>query len=206
MQSDQGRDRAFHTGAGVAAAMRRAAAGWFASSRRHAMNRMGSSIAALVVATLPLAACGTGSLMSMGGFDRTDEVFTPQFKQIDTDGDGKISYADTRAWLARLVVENDANKDGKLQLKEIPPVLVPPKPDAQSFLLSYDRDGDGGLSADELGTYVNVLFQRDTNADGALTGDEVKHVPKNTPTEDAAGKKPASPSPSSAPGVPDSGR
>lgn len=168
------------------------------------MPRTGSIVAALVAATLPLAGCGGGSLMNLGGTGRIDESHDPQYKLIDTDGDGKISYADTRAWLGRLLAESDKNRDGKLAAAEIPAVLVPPKPDAQSFLLSYDRDGDGGLSADELGTYVNVLFQRDADADGVLTRDEVKHMPKNTASETP--KKAATPDPSSAPGVPGPGR
>lgn len=72
---------------------------------------------------------------------------------------------------SELIKRFDANKDGVLEVSELPPRL-------QKWLGKADTNGDSKLSADELRAHAKQMqkehFARmDSNKDGALTSDEI---------------------------------
>lgn len=103
------------------------------------------------------------------------------FSRGDKDGDGRLSYAELTAIAPNFSKERfdqfDADKDGVLTRKEIPPAAAgAPRTPAQLFKQA-DTDKDGRVSFGDLSAVAPNLTrdrfdQLDRNKDGVLTEDE----------------------------------
>lgn len=83
-----------------------------------------------------------------------------QLARIDSDGDGRVSRAEYRAWMSRGFRAMDVNGDGVLQPRELPPgtsfrrgqalTLVEHHARIDARFKLQDIDGDGFLDVREL--------------------------------------------------------
>lgn len=108
-------------------------------------------------------------------------------KQLDTDGDGKVSQAEALAPQGARMKGMDTNGDGFVSADEagaafraqVPAEMLEemqkrgmPDP-GETFVKNLDKDGDGKVSETELQQPTADAFARmDSNADGAATPDE----------------------------------
>ncbi len=83
-----------------------------------------------------------------------------QLARVDSDGDGKVSRAEYRAWMGRGFRAMDVNGDGVLQPQELPPgtsfrrgqalTLAEHEARVNARFDLQDVDGDGFLDVQEL--------------------------------------------------------
>lgn len=103
----------------------------------------------------------------------------PAMMLLDADRDGVITAAEWQnapAVLAKL----DTNGDGKVSPDELRPPGPPPGggEEMAARMMSFDKDGDGKLSAAELPERMQGMMERaDKNKDGFLTKDELTAAP-----------------------------
>ncbi|HBR06194.1 MAG TPA: hypothetical protein DD766_03715 [Desulfovibrio sp.] len=90
-----------------------------------------------------------------------------QLAKFDTDGDGLMSQAELKsmleqhAFLGKLQTQMSGNGEG------------PEAQMASDLIDTYDSDGDGSLSAEELGMTASELAAYDTDGDGLLNSEEL---------------------------------
>lgn len=108
-------------------------------------------------------------------------------KQLDADGDGKVSQAEALTPQAARMKEVDANGDGFVSGEEastsfkaqVPAEMLAemqkrgmPDP-GETFVKNLDKDGDGKVSPTEFQQpTVDAFTRMDANADGAATQEE----------------------------------
>jgi Ca2+-binding EF-hand superfamily protein len=101
-----------------------------------------------------------------------------RLSSADLDHDGHITARELAHYRARQVRRSferlDVNRDGKLELAELPAPL-------RARLASFDRDGDGVITRHELAVARNTrwragLRRADRNGDDAFTPEEVGPV------------------------------
>ena len=123
--------------------------------------------------------------MGMGGRGGPDDARGPMlielFDSIDTDKDGKITYAELEAHRKAEFDAADANKDGVLDADELSARALARFQEklaerTQNMLDTMDNDGSGSLSPDELGQGPGMRnFARiDTDNDGFVTKEEIQ--------------------------------
>jgi Ca2+-binding EF-hand superfamily protein len=104
------------------------------------------------------------------------------FKEMDTDGDGKVSATEHSAAAARMFATMDGNGDGTVPAEEMTAarqkiVGAPPAPGEMSAIEKIkviDSDGDGVLTAEEHSAGSKAMFERmDTDKDGFVTRAEM---------------------------------
>jgi len=140
-----------------------------------------TAIVVLVVITCLIAARFVlRSRLDARGYIRMN----PVLRALDADGDGTISAAEIANAPAALR-SIDANNDGVLTEDEVAYVFES-KPgiadEMTGLLMSYDRNGDGRLTPDEMPERMQGLFVRgDKNHDGVLTAAEVRELALHTP-------------------------
>jgi Ca2+-binding EF-hand superfamily protein len=108
----------------------------------------------------------------------------PRFdmKQMDTDGDGKVTLEEIQAKRKAEVTALDANNDGKISAEELvnaEMARIRPGVEARvaARIKALDVDGDGMLSAAELATPPGGarMFERmDRDGDGAISPEEME--------------------------------
>ncbi len=108
----------------------------------------------------------------------------PVLRALDTNRDGAISAAEIAA-AASALRTLDANHDGMLSEDETAYIYEGRSGSADEMagmLMSFDRNGDGKLSREEVPERMQGLFDRgDKNHDGVLTADEIHELALHTP-------------------------
>ena len=106
----------------------------------------------------------------------------------DTDGDGKLSLAESQAHMRTRLMRADKNGDGKLSLEEwlARPATAKAKGDPSVQFKRLDANGDGFLDAAEIDLLAKRRFEAiDANHDGTISDEEWAARPKNPSTDNA---------------------
>ena len=107
----------------------------------------------------------------------------PIFHKLDTNNDGKVTYAEFDAGFADLVFDTyDKNSDGVVTRTEWNLIEAANQDKTKASFAALDRNHDGKLTRDELNHHgarrnavVKQLFARiDKNGDGVITEDEAR--------------------------------
>ncbi len=143
--------------------------------------------------TLPTVAAASAAVLLLAatsGCQSTADANTKKiaggavtrFHQLDTNGDGKVTYAEFDAGFADTVFSQyNRNADGSVTLAEWDAIERANENKAQSSFKLLDRNHDGKVTRDELthGKRRNVVVRRvfdrvDKNHDGVLTEAEAR--------------------------------
>jgi hypothetical protein len=145
-------------------------------------QRMRSELKALLIASVTVMGLGVvpalakGGPMGMGGpMGGPGMMF--QFEDFDADKDGQVTEAEVEAFKAAQFAKIDANSDGKVTTEEL--VAFHEAQEAArktemagKMIERMDTDADGALTAEELaaGPQPKSLFERlDADGDGAVS-------------------------------------
>ncbi len=141
------------------------------------MNPLIAAAAALLVSTTALAAQPQGAAQGGPGGD--------PIKQMDANGDGRVTLAEAEAQSARMFARLDANRDGRLSQDEARPRgprqgsanRPAPRDGAPAGRPGgprMDSNGDGVITQAEFTGGARQMFKRmDRNGDGVLSGAEM---------------------------------
>ena len=99
-----------------------------------------------------------------------------KFQRIDTDGDGRISNAESEAFRADRFRKLDADADGFVTKAEMPDRKKRKRSAGlEKRFGKLDADGNGTVEKAEYDAMADSRFERmDSNGDGALTLDEIR--------------------------------
>ena len=109
--------------------------------------------------------------------------FVTRFHELDTNHDGKVTYAEFEAGFAGTIFSQyNRNADGTVTLAEWDAIERASQDKTQSSFQMLDRNHDGKLTRDELSRHgkrrdaaVRRIFNRvDANHDGVITEDEAR--------------------------------
>ncbi|HET7535529.1 MAG TPA: EF-hand domain-containing protein [Candidatus Didemnitutus sp.] len=105
---------------------------------------------------------------------RMGETSDPKFREVDANGDGRISRAEYTAYDQQKFSKMDANGDGFVSLDEMAAYDGGMGEKATSdWFKKIDTDGDGKLSATEHAAGCDMMFTRmDTDGDGFVSPSE----------------------------------
>ena len=165
--------------------------------------RKSASIAALVVALVPVLAPGLAladaCMAQMGapamqgagpahGAGMGPGPMGPDFATLDTNADGKVTAEEVTGWRTAQFAAADANSDGKLAAEELTVWMEARRAEHQAQMAArmisrMDADGDGALSLVELpgADMPNRLGWLDRNADGAIDAEEFATLQQGGP-------------------------
>ena len=137
---------------------------------------------AIAVVAVMGALLGSAALADRGGMgDGRGAMLTEKFDAIDTDKDGKLSYAELEANRKAEFDAADSNKDGALNADELSARALARFQEkladrTQAMLDNMDNDGNGSLSEDEMGEGPGMRnFARiDGDNDGFVTKEEIQ--------------------------------
>ena len=148
-----------------------------------------SAIAAIAVigALLGTAALAQKGEMGMGGpGEGRGAMLTEMFDTMDADKDGKLTYAEMEAHRKVEFAAADTNGDGVLSPEELSARALARFQEklgerTQGMLDTMDNDGNGSLSADEIGKGpAEDRFARiDTDNDGMISKEEAQAAMKH---------------------------
>ncbi len=143
-------------------------------------------IASLLIVSTLLAGCGTSKLLKDSRPTPAQEQRRAQFKSMDTDGDGKLTFEQISKYHVELFKNSDQDHDRFLEVHELPSVLLTPAVTPNQLISRFDGNGDSKLSQGEFSIRANVLIQRDRNGDGVIT---IKEFLSSEPLGRKQGKK-----------------
>lgn len=131
---------------------------------------------------------GMGPMGGMGGM----RGMGPDFAELDANGDGKVTAEEFAAHKAKRFAEVDADGDGKVTAAEVEAHMTARMAEevarrARVMVAFADDNGDGVLSADELGREggpEDMIAALDTDGDGAVSLEEIEAHRKDRPRHD----------------------
>lgn len=139
---------------------------------------------AIILTGVAIAAVSAGVAMAspMGkGDGRMGQRMN--FEQMDSDNDGRVTRAEVEAAAAARFAAMDTDGDGAISADEMAAAAAAGAEararDQHARMLQWrDSDGDGKLSAAEMGTdRVARMFERmDADGDGAISKDEAERM------------------------------
>ncbi|MCL3882158.1 EF-hand domain-containing protein [Marivita sp. GX14005] len=136
-----------------------------------------SSISALFIATL--VASSGATMVAAKGFDRGGQGRAEMFREMDANADGSVSaeeFAARKTFFDRA----DTDGDGRLTRGEIVSAAQARAENrADRMIARMDADGDGALSADEIGprgTKARMFERLDSDGDGAISETEFREA------------------------------
>lgn len=119
---------------------------------------------ALFVSTVAIATMVTAAAFACGGGKGGGHG-----ARIDTNGDGKITLAESQAAAKARFEKLDANKDGSITQAEV-------QGRGKHLFENADANKDGKVTLAEMQAKAKAFFTaRDTNKDNVLSGDELGH-------------------------------
>ncbi len=138
----------------------------------------------MVAAAISLAGSGAVSdvlAASTAGLPASKRTFA----QMDSNKDGKLTVEELSPRAQKRLARYDDNKDGSVSRQEIDVVLAKILERRRDRLLKeLDADKNGVITTVEVTTFVDVEFARaDKDGDGGLTADEAQAY-KPAPTPD----------------------
>jgi len=109
-----------------------------------------------------------------------------EFKNMDTNVDGRVTSAEHIAFSQMVFKQSDANQDGKVSASEWDAAASAAKPDHKmnkqetaAHLRMMDTDGDGLVNEMESTRFAATMFAKaDKDSDGALSEKECKAAAK----------------------------
>lgn len=138
-----------------------------------------SSLTALAVLGLGLAAIYAADAEAKGRHDRAGGFAELSFAELDADGDGQITEGDIDALRTARFAEVDADGDGQVSLEEfVARAQADAEARATELFERLDVDGDGALSQDALQAlrsgprFDRMLSRIDTDGDGGISEEE----------------------------------
>jgi Ca2+-binding EF-hand superfamily protein len=143
---------------------------------------------ALLAALLAGAALATAAYAQMGpgdgdghGHGERGQRMLEMFDTIDANNDGKVTMDEIEAHRAAEFTAADTNGDGALDSDELTARQMTRMQErmatrVQHMIDNMDNDGNGSLSADELGRgpFENRFARIDTDNDGAISKEEAE--------------------------------
>lgn len=126
------------------------------------------------IAALSLAGFTAGFAVAQPGGDHS-ERWAERLAEIDTDGDGTISKAESEAPLEERFTSADTDGDGVLSFEEITAFTAAEREDRRAFRQQrrfdrLDANEDGFIDADEFAVPATKMFENaDTDGDGFIT-------------------------------------
>ena len=134
-------------------------------------------VALAAVGTLAAAGTGVAQHYGRGGMGMGmmgGPVVEQLMREVDTNGDGRITQAEIDAAVDARFARFDANKDGRLSLDEFAALWADlTRPAMVRAFQFMDPDGDGSVTRAEVGQKASRLVQRfDRNGDGALSPED----------------------------------
>ena len=98
-------------------------------------------------------------------------------ERFDADSDGQITAAELTAKREKALADHDADKDGKLSLKEYEGLwLEMMRHKMVRHFQRLDRDGDAVVTAEDLQRPLDrILSRMDRNEDGVISKDDRRH-------------------------------
>lgn len=143
-----------------------------------ALKNTSVAVLALMGAAFGSAAFAERGMGGMGGPEGRGAMLMEQFDEIDANKDGKVSQDELAAHRAAEFAAADTNGDCALSAEELQAKMLAEILARHSarMIENMDDDGNGTLSADEMGEGpMAANFARiDTDNDGAISKDEAK--------------------------------
>ncbi len=140
-------------------------------------------MAAALLLGLAMAGCQAGAGRDVPEPPSATRLeYIREFKKIDTANKGLITMDEAIAYYNARFTELDKNRDGRLDVKELEPLLpIMNTQSARELLLKLDRDGDNRLSRSEFLVLANWLFQLSSSPYELVLGDVERNMPATVP-------------------------
>ena len=134
------------------------------------MNWVAVAVAALMTCSVALAAEEGGRRKGKGkeGGRRGPDV-AKLLERFDKSGNGELEADELGALLEAMAKRRRGKKAGEGEA-EAPEKEGPKKPTPEGLLAKFDKDGSGGLNAEELGAALRALRQRRGAREGGREG------------------------------------
>lgn len=168
---------------------------WHQSGLRLAATRW-PGLTKLLLALL--AASGQAGCVSLDAaspkLSASAQEYVVQFKEIDTEGSGKITIDQAIAHYTRRFVQLDVDRNHRLDSKELEPMLpVMGVTTGQELHSKLDNNGDGKLTVNEFNVMANWLFRKSRGGDvmtldDAMAPPEMPRPPMTSPFEKGGGQ------------------